>query len=97
MSAALPEALALGLGTIMAAALIGGVKWVRAVSSALSKLADVADKLTDVTGAVDTLRVRLAEHERRADVRWAQLGGAVHPRYLTANDRPAPAAIPEPR
>lgn len=86
------------IGSVLAgvgvAGLLGGVKWVKAVSRALDRLTDVAGQLADVTDAVETLRRRLERHEHTAEVRWVQLGGAVHPRYLSEDHRPPPIPTP---
>lgn len=85
------------IATVGGAAILGAVKWVKLLSGAMSRLTDVAETLGDVSGDLLRLREDFTAHCREADDRWRLVGGTVHPRYWTADDRvPAPAAPAEP-
>lgn len=72
------------IATLGTAVVLGGVRWLRAVTNAVGKLTDVAATLSDVTGDVAQLREDLAAHVREC-------------RHHAARDRPPDYAGPERR
>jgi hypothetical protein len=96
MSATLAEAAPLLVAGVGTAVVLGGVRWVRALVKAIITLTSVVKTLADVSGDLVELREEFLAHVRESDARWRMVGGAVHPRYLTADDRvPEPAGSPE--
>lgn len=77
------------VAAVVAAATVGGVKWLRAVTAAVGKLTVVAETQAQTSEHLIELQRQLVAIARTCDERWHRLGGLIpHPRWADADDRP---------